>query len=285
MTTIPPSTPFGTAHAWGGQYFHPISGALFVPTFFHEFILPTIPERSILPMQPLNWQFGVRPDRPFEVFPHQHLRQQTPISIPRWPVLPARRPKYPTAFYLEQLQFWEDGPLPEAEEPVIEVQTPGLLNIWLASGVEALLLILAIVSAVLQVLFKAAAVLLFVGKKAWKSVLRERAWEFAAAVLVASQIVRILPRMQGILDSSGGGRWNPEPAPLYVIMVPNPNQLGRLFDDVRNSSQWLTTDSKSCGTFMMENFLELGTVQISSPQLGRGYSSRRRFLVGRFVFP
>ena len=214
------STPFARNDALGMQYYHhPISGALFVPNFFHQFILPTIPERSVLPMQPLNWEFGARPDRPFDVIPRGHQRRphNRRFSIPRMPAAP---PQYPTAYYLEQLQFYQDGPLPEELEE--EPSQDDDLRRWF---VEFFYFLLVLVGALVQVLFAVAFAVLAMGKRVWTGFFKERTWEFVVSALVATQIVRILPRLGGVLNSIGGGR--ADPPPLYVLMIQNPNQWSK----------------------------------------------------------
>lgn len=261
MSTIHPSTPLP---AMRGQYYHPVTGAIFVPDFFHQFILPTIPERSILPMQPLNWEFGVRPDRPFDVSPALFRRNHgNPVSLPRWP---GAQPQYPTAYYLEQLRFWEDGPLPEERPDNAEQddggRTPGLLRVWFKVGLGVFILIPTVLCAVAEMLFAAALEVLSTGKRAWKVFVSERTWEFALSALVATQIVRILPGMGRILSGSEGRMWNPEPAPLYVLMIPNSNQWCKLFDVLRRLGQWLTESSKRGSAFMRGSFVGFGIVKI-----------------------
>ena len=174
-------------------------------------------------MQPLNWKFGVRPDRPFDIAPgyRQRRLQNQPSSILR---LTVPQPQYPTAYYLEQLQFYQDGPLPE--EPEAEEHAPEQPQGWF---VEAFCLLQVIVGAIVQVLLGAVTVVFATGNMVWRSFLKERVWEIVVSALVATQIVRILPRIGGILNSIGGGMV--EPPPLYVIMIPNPNQWSRLSDD------------------------------------------------------
>jgi hypothetical protein len=259
MVGFPPFTPFATANVM--DTYHKISGALFAPGCFHQFILATILERAVLPMQPLNWQFGVRADRPFDVLPGQNARN----PIPKWPTRPCDHPKYPTAYYLEQLQFWEDGPLPEEDESAAEMPTRAPLKVWFDSTLEFFLFIFAVVRSVVQMLCEVAALVLSLGKKMWNRIVDGRTWEFAASVLVATQIVRILPRMEGSLGSGGGGGagWSTSSAPLYVIMIPNPDQWSRLSTDVRGSRQLLTIHSqRSCALWMM-NLVRVETIWIS----------------------
>ena len=224
MSTMP-SAPFARTDALGRpNFYHPISGALFVPDYFHQFLLPTIPELSVLPMQPLNWRFGVRPDRPFDITAGycRHRSQNQPVSIPR---LPASQQQYPTAYYLEQLQFYQDGPLPKEPDPE-EEPAPDLSRAWF---VEAFCFVTLNVGAVVKTLFAAILAVFATGKMMWRRFLKERTWEFVVSALVATQIVRILPRIGGILNSIGGGRT--EPPPLYVMMIPNRNQWSRLSYD------------------------------------------------------
>lgn len=198
MESYPPSTPYSFTTAWGRQYLrHPITGAIFVPEYYHEYILPTIPERSPLPMQPMNWEFGVRPDRPFDAWSHRRQRQQRTdqgVSLPRWPGTPVTPPQYPTAYYLDQARFYEDGPLPE-EEPEEEELT------WASRGRE----LIAFLSKVLCAIFEITVPLHSVSKRMWASVPNDQSWELLASFIVATQVVRVLPKMAGVLSSSAGG--------------------------------------------------------------------------------
>ena len=182
----------------------------------------------------------MRPDRPFEGLAYQQRQrkhqkvQNNEVSIPRWPTGPMLRPQYPTAYYLEQLRFFEgeDNPLPE-EELADEEPIPSSQRGWL----------LAILFAVAQMLFEMVVMVLSAARRAWENAPKNHVWEIAASVLVATQIVRILPRAAGVVSSRG--EWGAEQAPLYVIMVPNPKQFGRLFDDVEALKQCLTVSRKS----------------------------------------
>lgn len=276
MVELPPSTPFPTANSMGR--YHKISCALFVPCYFHQFILAIIPERAVLPMQPLNWQFGVRADRPFDVLPGQNARN----PIPKWPTRPCDRPKYPTAYYLEQLQFWEDGPLPEEDESAAEMPTRAPLKVWFDSTLGFFLFIFAVVRSVVQVLFEVAALVLSLGKKAWDKIVDGRTLEFAASVLVATQIVRILPRMEGSLGSSGGAGWSTSSAPVYVIMIPNPDQWSMLSTDIKGSRQLLIICSQKSCALGMTNLVRVETICISVQWHFRGWARRR--LVGLICY-
>lgn len=212
--TFPPGTP--AIHANAFNKYHKISKALFVPGYYHQFILPTIPEKAQLPMDPVNWEFGIRPNRPFEVLPNEQRQR----AAKKWPTRPGSRREGPTAYYLEQLHFWEDGPLPAEDEEVGELHPSGPLKRWFEFTLDACLFILAVVRLLVFLVSEVAAVLLATGRKIWKDVFGNLTWELVVAIFLATQIVRFLPGMAGSLDVDGGGRWNEAPPPLYVLMIP-----------------------------------------------------------------
>jgi hypothetical protein len=219
MATLYQSTPFRTSVL---GIHHPITGALYAPGYFHQFILATIPERSILPMQPLDWHYGTRADRPFNVVPGLHGRSPPP----KWPTRPCDRPQYPTAYYLDQLRFWDDGPLLPEEAITAE---PAPEKTWFDFALMILLWILALAAGMARVVLAAIGVVASAGGKVCARMVRERTWEFALSALVATQIVRMLPEIGGWQSRGGGGAGAiSSDAPLYVMRIPNPNQWSRL---------------------------------------------------------
>lgn len=220
----------------GSNQRHPITGALFMPDFFHQFIMPTIPEWSALPMHPLDWEFGVRPDRPFEGLARRRQTQHNQdVSIPRWPNQPAPRPQYPTAYYLEQRRYYEGEDIPFPDEPLLVVE----------AAPDPRWQFFVVVSAALRVLSEIAVLLFGSVKKVLKRAPENRLWECVVSAVVAFQIVKFLPKMGGA--DSGGGEWSQEQAPLYVIMIPNPKQFGKLFNAVYGSRWFLTVSRKGSG--------------------------------------
>lgn len=235
-------------------------------------------------MQPLDWEFGVRPDRPFEGLARWRQRQHNQdVLIPRWPSQAAPHPQYPTAYYLEQRQFYEGEDDTLLDESLLVEKTAPDPGWQFFVGV----------SAALRVLFEIA-VLLFGGvKKLLKRALENRLWECVVSAVVAFHMVRFLPKMGGAASNTGGGEWSQEQSPLYVIMIPNSKQFGELFNGVNESRSLLTVSRKGGGYLRVvpHLFIELWGRGAVGP-LGccdwfrggvweNGFASSRRARMGR----
>ena len=209
------SIPMIEVHA--SREFHPISKALFIPGFYHEFLLTSIPELSSLPMEPLNWEFGVRCDRPF------HRLQQ-----PRIGTMPKRQYRagpVSTDFFLEQQKFWDalPGVDPYKREDKIFVES-GPLKSWCEPTLEFLLTMFWI----LKVMFLGAFEFVELLPSLWKRVFGGLTWELALSVLVAMQIVHFLPGMEGRRNANVGDGW-PSVKPIYILMIPSSNAISKYF--------------------------------------------------------
>jgi hypothetical protein len=179
-------------------------------------------------MEPLHWDSGFRPDRPFE---HIQNNFMLPLRPPPRPHQARYRDQVPTRYYLEQAAFYTEnhGPDPFATEPkaiqpgplkvlVLKFQTvlsrvvsPGL-NLFPSTVSRLLPLSQIIVTLVPRFLLEKICSL--VGSVEWETLL---------ALGIAFQLVNLLPGMSGqvLADGYGGGGGAP---PAYTIYV----QAGRV---------------------------------------------------------
>ncbi|KAE8449177.1 hypothetical protein EG329_008344 [Mollisiaceae sp. DMI_Dod_QoI] len=198
---------------------------------------------SVDQMDPLNWDTGRRPNRPFDHINsdwlsilHSFSPLFFPSSPPRTPPLrPGRRPQnqYPTAYYLEQAPFYSQisGPDPFAADPApvrpgpLKVFVYALLSIlgWICSpllsvGKNVGSSLVALLRLVISLLLWPVKV--FVGAVAaveWK-------WEVVLAVTLAAQLVRLLPGGDvgaGVVEREGRGG-----GPVYTVFVAGRDAIG-----------------------------------------------------------
>lgn len=183
-------------------------------------------------MDPMDWESGIRPNRPFE-----HFQQQVSFSPPRPPPPPppqaSRRRQIPTQYYLEQAPFYAEnfGPDPFATEP--EVIQPGplkvlvlkFLRIFRACVVPGLDVIASLVFGLLLLARLIAHWVLLIPFKtlyeALLSVEREM-FEIFLMIAIANQIVSLLLGMDGeVLTDGGEGE-----GPVYTMFVQGGRAIG-----------------------------------------------------------
>jgi hypothetical protein len=184
-------------------------------------------------MEAMHWPSGIRANRPFEPI-SQHIQNNFFTTPPRprpQPLLrPALRPRQiPTQYYLEQARFYEEnfGPDPFATEP--EVIQPGPLKVLVVSLINLLAkfclptldagaLAVSGFIAISSLVFRGLWTLLKFGC----SVVCSIEWEAFVAMVVASQLVKFLPGMDGEALADGGEG----DGPVYTVFVKSGRAIG-----------------------------------------------------------
>lgn len=198
---------------------HRVSKASSVPDDSYKFILPTLPEGNQLTMEPLNWEFGVRCNRPFESLP-----TNAPKSPPRRPSRPRprslARSVTPDGIF-EQPNFWEmPAPIFDPYNHQTEQRIAGPLKLWFESLMLFLIALGEFGIALVLALWdgsKAAAPFIALGLKVLADT---RTWEPVVSMLLATQLVRLLPGMEGNVQTRMGTEVLAETGPLYVMRIP-----------------------------------------------------------------
>ena len=179
-------------------------------------------------MDPLDWTYMYRPNRPFHFITNRKLRG----SIPKLPPRPwlERRPKPvgPSAYLREQMAFMTAIPPPIPEYHVSDDDAPpaGPLKVWC-------LFVWAILVKIGWLLFIALSMGAQVLKKIGVAALRTYQkvggfpWEALWIALAASQLIRFLPGMEGQVGLVK--EVCQRDPPLYVLMIRNPNQWCKYF--------------------------------------------------------
>lgn len=180
-------------------------------------------------MEPLNWQAGLRPNRPFEPL-QNNLFLLPPRPAPPPPPRPCRQKQIPTQYYLEQAPFYAEnfGPDPYAYEP--EVIQPGLLRIFVINfatifaevTIPGFNILASLVSRLSLIRHFMASWSLRVPVKKICGWARSVKWEAAVALALATQVVKLLPGMDGevLMDGGKGG------GPIYTIFVAGRRAIG-----------------------------------------------------------
>lgn len=199
-------------------------------------------------MEPLNWAQGRRANRPFENVNSEWLAILNAISPTRYPVPPPRpavirereRDGGPTAYYVEQAAFYNQEPGPDPfPEPLTENRSGplkrlvyGLLSLFLwfleplLIGVKNLgLSVWAGMIWLVLVVFVWPVI--FMGRMLKTVRLR---WDFVLGVVLAWQLVRMLPWFGLRLPDIGAAVVKDEVAvgggPVYTIFVPGREAIG-----------------------------------------------------------
>lgn len=206
---------------------HRISKALFIPKYFHKFILPTLPEDDQLQMEPLNWEFGVRANRPFEQFsgpPGARLPNLT-LKSPSIRERRFRGEAVRAEDVFDQPNFWElAAPIfdPYNQKTENEQAESGPVKMWLESFMIYLVALWELwiaLSLALWETLKAATPFVVLGGKELAKRLK---WRVILSLFLATQLVRLLPGLEGGVEASVEAQIEAlrDPAPLYVIMIP-----------------------------------------------------------------
>ncbi len=179
-------------------------------------------------MDPVHWESGIRPNRPFE-----HFQQQVSFSPPRPPPPPqqaSRQRQIPTQYYLEQAPFYAEnfGPDPFATEP--KVIQPGPLKILVLKFLRILGACvvpgLDVVASLVFGLLLLARLIAYCAvripfKKIHRAILSVE-WEMFLVMAIAKQIASLLPGMDGeVLTDGGEGD-----GPVYTIFVQGGRAIG-----------------------------------------------------------
>jgi hypothetical protein len=180
----------------------------------------------------MDWESGIRPNRPFE-----HFQQQVSFSPPRPPPPPppqaSRQRQIPTQYYLEQAPFYAEnfGPDPFATEP--EVIQPGplkalvlkFLRIFRACVVPGLDVIASLVFGLLLLARLIAHWVLLIPFKTFYEVLlsvEREMFEMFLVIAIANQIVSLLLGIDGeVLTDGGEGE-----GPVYTMFVQGGRAIG-----------------------------------------------------------
>jgi hypothetical protein len=195
-------------------------------------------------MEPLYWATGKRSNRPFEnvnsdwltilhsVSPTSYPAPRIPIPRPVPPPRQSAQPTLPTAYYQEQAAFYSQlpGPDPFYSEPA--PVRPGPLRVFVYAVLSFFLWPLALlstdamrlISSVRSVLRLLPLVLLVSPVKlvvAKVKAVKPR-WDVILALVLASQMVRMLPPIE---VRGGVENWSDNP-PLYTIFVQGKEVIG-----------------------------------------------------------
>jgi hypothetical protein len=197
-----------------------------VESLFHrrQAQLAIISENSPLNMDPLNWRYMYRPNRPFYYINNCNLRC-TILKLPPRPWLQRQQQKPPTDYYLEQMSFFNAIPPAEEDaEPIDVPPSPGPLKVLAQLAWGALLTVAWMLLIVMMIVVGVVRRVVGGAIRAYEKV-GGFPWEVLWFTLAASQLLRFLPRMEG-LDGTGvkvAEVWKADP-PLYVVMIQNQNQ-------------------------------------------------------------
>jgi hypothetical protein len=184
-------------------------------------------------MDPVHWQSGIRPNRPFEqIFQNPQYSHFTPPRLRSQPLpRPAVRPRQiPTQYYLEQAPFYAEnfGPDPFATEP--EVITPGsvkaivlfFLAIFPRISIPCLGILDTLVFGVLALGRFVVFWVIWRPVKLVCEVVGSVEWEVLVAMAIANQIVKFLPGMgEEMLTNGGEGD-----GPVYTIFIKGGRAIG-----------------------------------------------------------
>lgn len=179
--------------------------------------LPIVGENSPLNMDPLNWRYMYRPNRPFHFITNRNLQRTIPKLPPRpW----LERNRQQSEYLIQQEQLFAAAPAEEKIEPIDENPAPGPLKVWLQAASAAFV---TIARAVMMITIVCLAGLKKVAENAIRAYQKVGAfpWEVLWTALAASQLMRVLPGMEGsgeVVEEVIKGD-----APLYVMMIQNPN--------------------------------------------------------------
>lgn len=179
-------------------------------------------------MEPLHWQSGFHPDRPFEHFQNNFVLRLPP---PPRPSQARRQSQIPTQYYLEQAPFYAEnhGLDPFATEPEVPQTSPLKLLVldFVATlsriDVPALNVLVSMVLGLLHLGRIIATWALRSPLESLSRVVGSVQWETLLALGIAIQLVKLIPGMAGkvLVDSVGGGGDAP---PEYTIFF----QAGRV---------------------------------------------------------
>ena len=181
-------------------------------------------------MEPLNWEFGVRCDRPFS-----NVRAIHPKPLPSLKRMSVPTGQdVPTKYFLDQQKFWEaepgDDPNPHPNDLDDHLVESEPLQFWW----EALTALLEVVwlfgSAILLLFWNVLKMMVPLVVVSWQWIADRVGWEAIVALLMASQAMSFLPGFDRTIGRAdmGGEAWKSS-APLYVIMIPNFHQMSRLY--------------------------------------------------------
>jgi hypothetical protein len=193
--------------------------------------LPIVGEESPLHMDPLNWRYMYRPNRPFHYITNRHLRRTIPKLPPR-PWLERKR-QQPSQYLIEQEQLFAAAPAEDRNEPIDDGPTPGPLKVWVEATWATFLTMAWMVLAVMILCLAGLRWAVERGVRVYQKV-GGFPWEALWFALAASQLMRFLPGMEGkeemVKEVIKGD------APLYVITICNQNPLSepKLFCSLLN---------------------------------------------------
>ncbi|KAH8781967.1 hypothetical protein BGZ57DRAFT_287634 [Hyaloscypha finlandica] len=191
-------------------------------------------QQRLKQMEPLNWQAGIRPDRPFEPL-HNNFFFSQPQPRPR-PPPPPQQPRsqrqIPTQYYLEQAPFYAEnfGPDPYATEP--EIIQPGPLKVLSArfntifrkAAIQGLNILASLVSGLIvlgrllsswALRFPLKKICALVPNFVSNLVPTNLEWEALVAMALAIQCAKLLPGMGGEVMTDG----REGDGPVYTIFV------------------------------------------------------------------
>ncbi|CZR53850.1 uncharacterized protein PAC_03732 [Phialocephala subalpina] len=203
---------------------------------------------SVVTMDPLDWNTGRRANRPFEYINTEWLSilhslspQSFPIPAPKSslapPVHSSVPAQQPTAYYLEQLSFYNQAPGidPFASEPDATIR-PGPLKIfvfWIVSllfwvfatlrsaGRRAITSLLALLRCLFSVFVPA------LGSVAGVVASVEWRWDVLVAVALAAYILRCIPNVDvGVASGMGVEMVEGQKDPVYTVFVSGWEAIG-----------------------------------------------------------
>ncbi|KAE9372088.1 hypothetical protein N431DRAFT_439202 [Stipitochalara longipes BDJ] len=190
-------------------------------------------------MEPVHWQSGIRPNRPFEPLrnnlflsplPRVHSRF-LPQAPPPAPAQQARRQcQIPTQYYLEQAPFYAEnfGPDPYAHESEVIQPTPlqvavlKFATIFSKLAVPGLNTLTSLVFGLFVLARLIASWALQYPIKKICSLIGSVEWEACLALALAYEFAKLLPGMGGEALTDGGER----DGPIYTIFVTGRQAIG-----------------------------------------------------------
>ena len=184
--------------------------------------LPIVGEDSPLNMDPLDWRYMYRPNRPFHYITNRNLRRTIPKRPPR-PWLERKR-QVPTAYYLQQMELFNATPPPIPEvEATDKGRTSGPLKVWVQFAWAVLVSVAWLLRALLTSVVGGLMMLGRVGIQAYRKVDNFPPLETLWIALAARLLMRLLPGIEG--EGEGVEEVMKAGEPLYVLMIRNPHQF------------------------------------------------------------
>jgi hypothetical protein len=178
-------------------------------------------------MDPINWATGTRANRPFATITTCPAYTNTNVHafVPRRPRL--KEQTGPTEYFKEQLYLARDGTGtdPFAHQPPIEIPR-GVLKLWVFILVTSIIKPLldfagTLITFFLNALFFGVFWVVISPVKLMSRLVAAAEWEMMLMVVLAAQVAKWLPRMDGEVVGEIRGE-----EPMYTIRIPGGYAIG-----------------------------------------------------------